>query len=43
MKTRTRILSLFVVVVLLMGILPPINVVAMNPYLPLWEHLPDTG
>ncbi|NLY42639.1 MAG: hypothetical protein GX066_01430 [Clostridiaceae bacterium] len=45
MKRKMRFLSAILVMTMLMSVLPsfilPTNVKAVNPYLPLWEHLPD--
>ena len=36
-----KIVSAFLTTALLIGVLPAICAMAANPYLPLWEHLPD--
>ena len=41
MKKTIRILSVLLVVALFMSAFPVTNVKALNPYVPLWEHLPD--
>jgi hypothetical protein len=38
---KKKALAAILIAALLIGIVPVVNVVAVNPYLPLWEHLPD--
>ena len=41
MRKTSKILSLLLTIAIIMSLLPAIEVSAVNPYLPLWEHLPD--
>ncbi|HHU89440.1 MAG TPA: hypothetical protein GXZ22_00090, partial [Clostridiaceae bacterium] len=40
MKKTSKLLSLLLIVAIMMSLLPAFPVSAVNPYLPLWEHLP---
>jgi len=41
MRKTSKILSLLLIVAVIMSLLPAMEVSAVNPYLPLWEHLLD--
>lgn len=42
MKSKNRFFTVFLAVILVVGIIPFLPVAqAQNPYLPMWEHLPD--
>jgi len=41
MRKTSKFLSLLLAISIIVSLLPAIEVSAVNPYLPLWEHLPD--
>ncbi len=41
MKKAAKLLSVFLVAAILMGALPAMTAFALNPYLPIWEYIPD--